>query len=92
MLVQNFCVYLHKRTNKVKTKFKHYNTMTREELTKKIETLSQEVYTLGRECYDVFREDNNVTAARLCLAFSVFFKNTSFTMDSFQRQIEMVEE
>ena len=66
--------------------------MLREELTKKIETLSQEVYTLGRECSEAYRQDNNVTAASLFYALGEFLKHTSFTMDSFQGQIEIVEE
>lgn len=66
--------------------------MTREEITRKIEAISQEVYNLGRECTEAYREDNNVTAASLFYALGEFLKHTSFTIDSFQGQIEIVGE
>ncbi len=66
--------------------------MTREEITKKLDDLSQEVYALGRECTIARYEDNNVLASSLFYILGEFLKHTSFTMDSFQGQIEIVEE
>ena len=65
--------------------------MTRKEITQKLEELSQEIYSLGRTCTDAYYKDTNVAASVLLYTLGEFLKHTSFTMDSFQGQLETIE-
>lgn len=65
--------------------------MTRKEITQKLARLSAEAYSLGCACTDAYYKDTNVAASVLLYTLGEFLKNTTFTMDSFQGQLETIE-